>query len=458
MSRRTLVVFILVLLLVCLGVSACALVQAAPRMGDATRSAVARIETQIGRVWPGAPGDRQAGALPFTPTATPVGIAAVSGTPTPAPTSGRLARSTPRISTPTATPAASRGTAGQPGRNATVTPPAVTAAKMDQGDWYRLYFTRPFYPERPPDRVGGLDAALIADLDAAQTSIDMASFGIDLPSVVDALRRAAARGVRVRVVTDDDANNALPEAATATLAMRTGGIELSIDHSPGYSHNKVYIIDDQVLWTGSWNLTASDTYRNNNNALRVTEPRLIENYKKRFEELMAGRFHNAADKTVPNPKITLANGVSIENYFSPNGGARAAIQARLAAAQKNIRLLAFSYTAQRQADILVEKRKAGLPVQAVLESRNANGAGAQFSRLKSGGVDVLKDGNCYVMHDKVYIIDDKTVIMGSYNFTGQAETDNDENVLIIDDPNLAAHYIDEFNRIYKQAQNPTCGS
>lgn len=433
MSRRILILLAFILLIVCVGASAVVLIQ--------RQRAVAQV-------------------VAAAATPTPPAVSALGGpsTPTPAATPGRLARPTPRISTPTPAPAVPKGTGGRAGAGPTATPPAVTAAHMDQGDWYRLYFTRPFYPERPNDRAGGIDAALIADLDAAQTSIDAASFGIDLPSVVDAMQRAAARGVRVRVVGDDDANNELPQAATFTLALQNNGIETSIDHSPGFSHNKVYMIDDKILWTGSWNLTASDTYRNNNNALRLTEPLLIENYKKRFEELMAGRFHNAADKTVPHPKVTLANGVTIENYFSPNGGARDAIQRRLEAAQKNIRLLAFTYTAQRQAEILVQKHKAGLPVQAVLESRNANGSGAQFSRLKNGGVDVLHDGNCYVMHDKVYIIDDKTVIMGSYNFTGQAETVNDENVLIIDDPTLAAHYIDEFNRIYKQAQNPNCGS
>jgi phosphatidylserine/phosphatidylglycerophosphate/cardiolipin synthase-like enzyme len=59
------------------------------------------------------------------------------------------------------------------------------------------------------------------------------------------------------------------------------------------------------------------------------------------------------------------------------------------------------------------------------------------------------------MHNKVIVIDERTVITGSYNFTGSAEKDNDENLVIVDDPNLARAYLDEFQRVYDQAQSPT---
>jgi phosphatidylserine/phosphatidylglycerophosphate/cardiolipin synthase-like enzyme len=48
----------------------------------------------------------------------------------------------------------------------------------------------------------------------------------------------------------------------------------------------------------------------------------------------------------------------------------------------------------------------------------------------------------------------RTVITGSYNFTNSAEKDNDENLVIVDDPNLARAYLDEFQHVYAQAQAP----
>jgi phosphatidylserine/phosphatidylglycerophosphate/cardiolipin synthase-like enzyme len=52
-------------------------------------------------------------------------------------------------------------------------------------------------------------------------------------------------------------------------------------------------------------------------------------------------------------------------------------------------------------------------------------------------VDVLEDDNCYILHHKVIVIDERTVITGSYNFTSSAERDNDENLVIVDDEALA---------------------
>ena len=56
------------------------------------------------------------------------------------------------------------------------------------------------------------------------------------------------------------------------------------------------------------------------------------------------------------------------------------------------------------------------------------------------------------MHHKVIIIDDSTVILGSYNFTASADERNDENLLIIHDPEVAALFVEEFGRVYEQAR------
>jgi phosphatidylserine/phosphatidylglycerophosphate/cardiolipin synthase-like enzyme len=107
---------------------------------------------------------------------------------------------------------------------------------------------------------------------------------------------------------------------------------------------------------------------------------------------------------------------------------------------------------------MIAQLKAGLIVQGVFEKQNANGIGADFAKLQAGGVDVLQDGNCYILHHKVIIIDERTVVTGSYNFTSSAERDNDENLVIVDDPAIARAYLEEFERVYAQVQAPTrCG-
>jgi phosphatidylserine/phosphatidylglycerophosphate/cardiolipin synthase-like enzyme len=58
------------------------------------------------------------------------------------------------------------------------------------------------------------------------------------------------------------------------------------------------------------------------------------------------------------------------------------------------------------------------------------------------------------MHHKVIIIDGRTVIFGSFNFSNNADSDNDENLLIIDDPALAEAFEAEFQRVRDVALHP----
>jgi phosphatidylserine/phosphatidylglycerophosphate/cardiolipin synthase-like enzyme len=93
-----------------------------------------------------------------------------------------------------------------------------------------------------------------------------------------------------------------------------------------------------------------------------------------------------------------------------------------------------------------------------MESRNAHGTGAEFDRLRSAGVVVLEDGNCYVMHHKAFVVDGRHVVTGSFNWSAQAQSSNDENVIIVDNAWFARRYQDEFEQIYDQARTPDrCG-
>jgi phosphatidylserine/phosphatidylglycerophosphate/cardiolipin synthase-like enzyme len=197
-----------------------------------------------------------------------------------------------------------------------------------------------------------------------------------------------------------------------------------------------------------------DTWRNNNNMLRFASRQIAADYAHEFEQLFVGRFGTSKTSATPFPHVRLG-ATHVEVYFSPEDGVAKHVLQRLAAAKRSIHFLTFSYTSSAIADAMVAQVQAGLPVQGVFESQNAGGTGSAFNRLRQGGVDVLQDGNCYILHHKTIIIDERTVITGSYNFTNSAEKDNDENLVIVDDPKLARAYLEEFERVYAQAQAPT---
>src|SRR6266508_4182192 len=332
----------------------------------------------------------------------------------------------------------------------------VLAQPEPQPGAIRAFFTTPalVYPDAPQQRPASpLLGAVLADLDAARTSVDLAAFDFDIPAITDALLRAAARGVVVRLVVDSE-NLDTPEVSEQTGRLQRAGIAVHFDRREPFMHNKFIVVDGVVAWMGSWNVTDNDTFRNSNNMLRFASRQVAADYTHEFAQMFDGRFGSGKSSATPFPRVRVG-GAQVEVYFSPEDGVAKYVLGRLNAAKKSIHLMAFSYTANTIADAMIAKVKAGLPVRGVFERQNAGGTGSAFSRLRQGGVDVLEDGNCYILHHKVIIIDERTVIPGSYNFTGSAERDNDENLVIVDDAALARAYLDEFQRVYAQAEAPT---
>ncbi|MBT7074503.1 MAG: hypothetical protein HN922_06305 [Anaerolineae bacterium] len=69
-------------------------------------------------------------------------------------------------------------------------------------------------------------------------------------------------------------------------------------------------------------------------------------------------------------------------------------------------------------------------------------------------MQVRRDGNGSFLHHKVIVIDDRIVITGSLNFSDNATESNDENILIVDNAEIAALYIQEVNRVWDMAADP----
>lgn len=57
------------------------------------------------------------------------------------------------------------------------------------------------------------------------------------------------------------------------------------------------------------------------------------------------------------------------------------------------------------------------------------------------------------MHHKVFILDREIVIFGSFNFSNNAADNNDENIVIVHDPDFASFYIEEFELVWEEANS-----
>ena len=199
-----------------------------------------------------------------------------------------------------------------PGTN--TTPIELQSGYGVRGTWFELYFTNPASP-LSPQGTGGVDGPLVAAIDAAHLSVDVAAYSLSLNSVRNALIRARDRGATVRVVMEStNMNRSDPER------LIEAGIPVIGDERDGLMHDKFVIIDKSEVWLGSMNFTDGGAYEDNNNLMRIRSTKMVENYLKEFEEMFLDeKFGEEVVPETPNPTLTL-EGTRLDTFFSPDDG------------------------------------------------------------------------------------------------------------------------------------------
>ena len=122
---------------------------------------------------------------------------------------------------------------------------------------------------------------------------------------------------------------------------------------------------------------------------------------------------------------------TIEVAFSPNGGGAGLIIRTIGEAKKTIKVQAYSFTNADIAKALLDAHKRGVNVRVVLDKSQETEKYTSATFLANAGVPVRIDDDFAIAHSKIMILDEETVITGSFNFTKAAEERNAENVLVI---------------------------
>ena len=344
----------------------------------------------------------------------------------------------------------------------TKTPPSpatVTASQQNPSpgtSWWQVYFTDPLTIKDPNNYAASIEGRLIDHINAARTSIHIASFEFDLKPVAEALIAAHQRGVDVRWVTDDE--NGLvadTEPGRGQFAMlQNAGIEVRSDNRTALMHNKFWIFDGQILWTGSTNITKNGIFVQDNNTIVFSSPELAAIYEREFEEMWDGQFGPKSPSQLNQQSIVL-NGTPIQVIFTSEDPAlETKIIPLVRSARSSIRFLAFSLTDYPLAQAMIERARQGVNVSGVMDKTQSGGEGSELATLFCANIPVRQDGNRQFMHSKVIIVDDRYVITGSLNFSTSAEESNDENVIVIDNPDIARLYVQNFERVYSQGTAP----
>ena len=147
----------------------------------------------------------------------------------------------------------------------------------------------------------------------------------------------------------------------------------------------------------------------------------------------------------------LADSVTLEDAFSPHQGATELVVKIIGEAKKSIHVAAYSFTSKPIADALVAAHDKGVDVEVVLDKSQSKSRMMKY--IKVHGIPTRINYQYAIMHDKFMVIDEKTLELGSFNYTNAAEKKNAENVLVIHGAiKCIQEYAGQWKKLWNEAE------
>ena len=319
---------------------------------------------------------------------------------------------------------------------------------------------------------------------------------------LDLSRHGRQRLQRLTALADDDQNGVVsPEEARnhdALLILQNGSIPWIDDtedgsKGSGLMHHKFVVIDGKRVITGSANFTnsgihgdagATQTRGNVNHLISIQSPMLATVFKEEFAQMWGDGPGGSNDSRFGRSKTAKAlqtlkvGSVNINVLFPPHAKTHpshglAVIEDQLGGGQKTIDLALFVFSAQQLTNRLAERLSAGVKLRLLADPGFASRSFSEvldllgvalpdrFCKLEAGNQPLLKPlkgigtpglARGDKLHHKFAVIDNKTVITGSFNWSPAAAHTNDETLLVIHSAKLAAHFTREMDRLWRGAE------
>jgi PLD-like domain len=314
-----------------------------------------------------------------------------------------------------------------------------------------------------------LATKLITFIEGTQNTLDCAIYDLRDPNILAALHKVSEK-CTLRIAYDagkerTGGSMGDPKPSGTEQAIEDAGLTryaFPVHHGNHLMHDKFLIRDGESIWSGSANFTIGGLKLQDNNCLILKSKDVAQLYRNDFEHLLKDDHHENGFRT-PNDKLPINATTSVTPSFSPEAGEAIedAVIAKIKDAQK-LRILAFLISDPGILQSLLPFQGQEKDIRGVYDPHGMQSA-TKGSHKNPALFWFLNDprfvaapshafnpnGEQNFMHNKVMIIDDRYVITGSYNFSENAEL-NDENILIIDSKIVAAEYTNYFDTLFKQ--------
>lgn len=321
-----------------------------------------------------------------------------------------------------------------------------------------------------------------AYINRAKYTVDIAQYEYKTLSGTDpiktAINAAYARGVKIRFIQDASqaSSNSGVTSLTSAIPKLTSPAAGSAPCGGSYNimHNKFIIIDvNSPDTTKAFVLTGSADWDNAmqggdyNNQLVFQSKHLAKAYTNEFNIMWGDTTHGGASsssgskfgpcKPTTTQHIFYIGGTKVELYFSPSDAVNTQIVNTIATASRDLYCGMFTFTETTDATDIVNRKTAGATAYAILDKFSSGSYSPYTSTFPSGlGSDFVGfNSSSYLYHNKYLIVnpsapcDDPKVLTGSHNWTASANSDNDENTVIIHNDTVANIYLQAFANDFK---------
>ncbi len=147
---------------------------------------------------------------------------------------------------------------------------------------------------------------------------------------------------------------------------------------------------------------------------------------------------------------TSENEIKASAYFSPGDHPLNRIRQLISEARSTLDLCVFTITDNRIVSKLEEAKNRGINIRIISDDDKALDLGSDLQRLNNSGIQCRLDQTTAHMHHKFAIADDQILLTGSYNWTRAAATENDENIIVTDNPKLLAQFTSKFDEMWRK--------
>jgi phosphatidylserine/phosphatidylglycerophosphate/cardiolipin synthase-like enzyme len=269
------------------------------------------------------------------------------------------------------------------------------------------------------------DITLFNFINKTETELKCAFFELNLINIIELLKEKNDQ-INIEILIDYRYKKYVENLSFITL------INLS-----GLMHNKYCISDNSKILTGSFNPTNNCAFKNHNNVIIFESKEIAKNYLSNFNEI----------KDYKKPKIQENKIKNIKTYFCP-GNCINFVSKEIRKAEHSVYFMTFSFTAKEIAIDIILKNNNNISVKGLFDNLQASSQYSIKHLFEYQNLDYKIIKGTGKLHHKVFIIDNKTVITGSFNPSANANNNNYENILVINDEDLAKKYIEEFYILY----------